>query len=84
MLNEAIEASKLGIGTIVLIGVGNGLSRDINLIPLLCGRTMKGSSFGGIRLHSDLPTLLHKCANKNLAFNYFKQKRRITNMQDGA
>ncbi|KAH0763565.1 hypothetical protein KY290_019638 [Solanum tuberosum] len=65
MLNEAIEASKLGIGTIVLIGVGNGLSRDINLIPLLCGRTLKGSSFGGIRLHSDLPTLLHKCANKS-------------------
>ncbi|KAG5614617.1 hypothetical protein H5410_014441 [Solanum commersonii] len=50
MLNEAIEASKLGIETIVLIGVGNGLS----------------SSFGGIRLHSDLPTLLHKCVNKEI------------------
>ncbi|XP_060185634.1 8-hydroxygeraniol oxidoreductase-like [Lycium barbarum] len=66
MLNEAIEASKLGMGTIVLIGAGNGISREFNLIPLLCGRTMKGSIYGGIRVHSDLPTILHRCANKEI------------------
>lgn len=66
MLNEAIEASKLGIGTIVLIGAGNGTSREFNLIPLLCGRTMKGSIYGGIRIHSDLPALLHRCTNKEI------------------
>ncbi|PHU03971.1 hypothetical protein BC332_29222 [Capsicum chinense] len=64
MLNEAIEASKMGIGTIVVIGAGNGTSREFNLIPLMCGRTMKGSIYGGMRIHSDLPALLHRCANK--------------------
>ncbi|XP_055828047.1 8-hydroxygeraniol oxidoreductase-like isoform X1 [Solanum dulcamara] len=66
MLNEAIDASKLGIGTIVLIGAGNGLTREFNLVPLLCGRTLKGSIYGGIRLHSDLPSLLHRCAKKEI------------------
>ncbi|XP_059307618.1 8-hydroxygeraniol oxidoreductase-like [Lycium ferocissimum] len=66
MLNEAIEASKLGMGTIVIIGAGNGISREFNLIPLLCGRTMKGSIYGGIRVHSDLPAILHRCANKEI------------------
>ncbi|XP_059283910.1 8-hydroxygeraniol oxidoreductase-like isoform X1 [Lycium ferocissimum] len=66
LLNEAIEASKVGIGTVVLIGTGNGTNGEINLNPLLCGRTMKGSIYGGIRVHSDLPSLLHRCANKEL------------------
>lgn len=66
MVNEAIEASKLGIGTIVLIGAGHGNSREFELVPLLCGRTLKGSIFGGMRLHSDLPALLHRCANKEI------------------
>uniref|UniRef100_M1B714 Alcohol dehydrogenase n=1 Tax=Solanum tuberosum TaxID=4113 RepID=M1B714_SOLTU len=66
MLNEAIEASKLGIGTIVVIGAGHGLTREFNLVSLLCGRTLKGSVYGGIRLHSDLPALLHRCANKEI------------------
>ncbi|PHT35345.1 hypothetical protein CQW23_27145 [Capsicum baccatum] len=66
MLNEAIEASKMGIGTIVVIGAGNGTSREFNLIPLMCGRTMKGSIYGGMRIHSDLPALLHRCANKEI------------------
>ncbi|XP_015068376.1 alcohol dehydrogenase-like 1 isoform X1 [Solanum pennellii] len=66
MLNEAIEASKLGIGTIVVIGAGHGLTRELNLVSLLCGRTLKGSIYGGIRLHSDLPVLLHRCSNKEI------------------
>ncbi|CAN4120221.1 unnamed protein product [Withania somnifera] len=36
MLNEAIDASRLGMGTIALIGIVNGTSREYNLIPLLC------------------------------------------------
>ncbi|XP_055828050.1 8-hydroxygeraniol oxidoreductase-like isoform X2 [Solanum dulcamara] len=45
---------------------GNGLTREFNLVPLLCGRTLKGSIYGGIRLHSDLPSLLHRCAKKEI------------------
>ncbi|CAA2996034.1 alcohol dehydrogenase [Olea europaea subsp. europaea] len=47
LLNEAIEGSKVGLGTIVFIGAGLHLSGELKYIPLLCGRTIKGSIYGG-------------------------------------
>ncbi|KAG5559067.1 hypothetical protein RHGRI_008848 [Rhododendron griersonianum] len=64
LLNEAIESSKVGIGSAVLIGAGTETSGQINFIPLLCGRTLKGSIYGGIRTKSDLPIIFDKCLNK--------------------
>jgi S-(hydroxymethyl)glutathione dehydrogenase/alcohol dehydrogenase len=66
LLNEALESSKVGIGSVVLIGAGNETSGQINFIPLLCGRTLKGSIYGGIRTKSDLPIIFDKCLNKEL------------------
>ncbi|KAI8565286.1 hypothetical protein RHMOL_Rhmol03G0247100 [Rhododendron molle] len=66
LLNEAIESSKVGIGSAVLIGAGTETSGQINFIPLLCGRTLKGSIYGGIRTKSDLPIIFDKCLNKEL------------------
>ncbi|KAM7480716.1 hypothetical protein LguiB_005299 [Lonicera macranthoides] len=66
MLNEAIDASKVGLGTIVLIGAGMETSGVINYIPLLCGRTLKGSIYGGVRIQSDLPVIIEKCINKEI------------------
>ena len=43
---------------------GDHLSLQINFLPLLCGRTLKGCVFGGIKTISDLPILLEKCRNK--------------------
>jgi S-(hydroxymethyl)glutathione dehydrogenase/alcohol dehydrogenase len=34
--------------------------------PFFCGRTVKGSIFGGIRTKSDLPIIFDKCLNKEL------------------
>ncbi|CAI9093495.1 OLC1v1029004C1 [Oldenlandia corymbosa var. corymbosa] len=66
LLNEAIDASKVGLGTIVLIGAGLEPSGVINYIPLLCGRVLKGSIYGGVRPLSDLPTIVDKCINKEI------------------
>nr|AKI87770.1 8HGO-4 [Gentiana rigescens] len=66
LLNEAIESSKVGLGTVVLIGAGFETSGTINFIPLLCGRTVKGSIYGGVRPNSDLPAIIAKCVNKEI------------------
>ncbi|CAA2983516.1 alcohol dehydrogenase [Olea europaea subsp. europaea] len=47
LLNEAIEGSKVGLGTIVFIGSGLHLSGELKYIQFLCGRTIKGSIYGG-------------------------------------
>ncbi|GMJ12220.1 hypothetical protein like AT1G22430 [Hibiscus trionum] len=65
LLNEAIESTKLGKGTTILIGVGNNSSLQINLLPLLCGRNIEGCVFGGLKT-SDLPVLFEKCRNKEI------------------
>ena len=37
----------------------------LNVIALACGgRTLKGTTFGGIKTKSDLPILFDKCKNK--------------------
>ncbi|KAK9272244.1 hypothetical protein L1049_002615 [Liquidambar formosana] len=64
LVNEALEATKVGKGTTILIGAGNHTTVEINFLALLTGRTMKGSIFGGIKTKSDLPVLLDKCVKK--------------------
>ncbi|XP_035830841.1 alcohol dehydrogenase 1 isoform X2 [Helianthus annuus] len=66
LLNEALEASKIGIGTTVAIGVGMEMNWGIRNITLLSGRTLKGSLMGGIKTQSDLPVILDKCINKEI------------------
>ncbi|XP_022853376.1 alcohol dehydrogenase class-3-like [Olea europaea var. sylvestris] len=66
LLNEAIEGSKVGLGTIVFIGAGLHLSGELKYIPLLCGRTIKGSIYGGVRPQTDLPKIVEKCINKEI------------------
>ncbi|KAK2985224.1 hypothetical protein RJ640_009327 [Escallonia rubra] len=87
MFDEAVEASKMvsifctsdfigtlyikGLGTVVLIGA-NQSSGVVKFIPLLLGRTVKGSIYGGVRPQSDIPTIIDKCINRVLSsFNLF-------------
>ncbi|KAI7752132.1 hypothetical protein M8C21_012460 [Ambrosia artemisiifolia] len=67
LLNEALEASKIGIGTTVAIGAGLETKWAIRSLTLLTGRTMKGSIMGGIKTQSDLPIILDKCISKVIA-----------------
>nr|AVX32614.1 alcohol dehydrogenase VoADH1 [Valeriana officinalis] len=69
LLNEAVDASKIGLGTIVMIGAGMETSGVINYIPLLCGRKLIGSIYGGVRIRSDLPLIIEKCINKEIPLN---------------
>ncbi|CAK9140387.1 unnamed protein product [Ilex paraguariensis] len=66
LLDEAIASTKVGLGTVVFIGAGLHTSGEIKFIPLLCGRTVKGSIYGGVRTQSDLPTIIDKCINKEI------------------
>ncbi|GJV67256.1 alcohol dehydrogenase 1 [Tanacetum coccineum] len=64
LVNEALEASKFGIGTVVPIGAGGEASVAINSLILFSDRTLKCTTFGGIRTQSDLPVIINKCLNK--------------------
>ncbi|KAI3683268.1 hypothetical protein L1987_83771 [Smallanthus sonchifolius] len=66
LLNEALEASKIGIGTTVAIGVGLETNWAIRNTTLISGRTLKGSLMGGVKTQSDLPIILDKCINKEI------------------
>ncbi|KAF8380696.1 hypothetical protein HHK36_028186 [Tetracentron sinense] len=66
LINEALEATALGRGVAIVIGASNQTSVPINFMSLIFGRTLKGSIFGGIKPHSDLPTIIDKCINKVL------------------
>ncbi|KAF5947513.1 hypothetical protein HYC85_013470 [Camellia sinensis] len=53
-----------GVGIAILLGAGTHKSVEINFMPLLSGRAMKYSVFGGIKVQSDLPVIVDKCINK--------------------
>ena len=36
----------------------------LNYIPMILGRTLKGSNFGGVKIHSDIPKIVERCINK--------------------
>ncbi|KAG5224299.1 alcohol dehydrogenase [Salix suchowensis] len=63
LINQAIQAAKEGKGKTIVIG-GGIKSVKIDYFPLLSGRTLKGSIFGGLKVKSDLPIVLEKCKNK--------------------
>ncbi|CAA2999951.1 alcohol dehydrogenase [Olea europaea subsp. europaea] len=64
LLNEAIEGSEVGLGTVVFIDARLHLSGELKYIPLFCGRTIKGSIYGGVRPQTDLLKIVEKCINK--------------------
>ncbi|XP_071691007.1 alcohol dehydrogenase 2-like [Rutidosis leptorrhynchoides] len=66
LLNEALEATKVGLGTTVMLGVGVEMTRALSDIAIMPGRTLKGSLFGGVKSQSDLPDVLNKCINKEI------------------
>ncbi|CAN6569803.1 unnamed protein product [Malus baccata var. baccata] len=65
-INEALEATKLGTGKAIVLGTSTATSVQINSLPLLCGRTLKGSIFGGLKPKTDLPVIIDKWMNKDM------------------
>ncbi|XP_058085314.1 CYP enzymes assisting alcohol dehydrogenase-like [Magnolia sinica] len=66
LINEALDSTKMGRGVVIVIGASTELTLPVNFLSLLSGRTLKGSIYGGIRPHSDLPHVIHKCINKEI------------------
>ncbi|XP_009627766.1 8-hydroxygeraniol oxidoreductase-like [Nicotiana tomentosiformis] len=66
MINEAIQSTRMGYGTVILLGAGLELDWQMSYVPLMLGRTLKGSIYGGIRTRTDLPYIFDKCINKEI------------------
>ncbi|KAL7183354.1 hypothetical protein ACSBR2_025707 [Camellia fascicularis] len=66
LVNETVESIKPGLGIAILLGAGTHKSVEINFMPLLSGRALKYSVFGGIKVQSDLPVIVDKCINKEI------------------
>ncbi|XP_051125965.1 CYP enzymes assisting alcohol dehydrogenase-like isoform X2 [Andrographis paniculata] len=66
LLNQALEAAKVGIGMTVMLGAGTDKSVGIEFATLLGCRTMKYAVFGGVKVQSDLPLIIHKCINNEI------------------
>ncbi|PHT35347.1 hypothetical protein CQW23_27147 [Capsicum baccatum] len=65
-INEAIQSTRMGYGTVIVLGAGLVLDWQMSYVPLMFGRTLKGSIYGGIRTHTDLPSIIDKCINKEI------------------
>ncbi|RDY04225.1 Alcohol dehydrogenase-like 1 [Mucuna pruriens] len=60
LLSECLEATKVGTGKAILIGVGSEPILPLGLFSILFGRTLKGSIFGGLKAMSDLSVVANK------------------------
>ncbi|KAG6714569.1 hypothetical protein I3842_05G208000 [Carya illinoinensis] len=66
LVNEALQATKMGKGQTIVIGEGNHATVEINFLSLVFGGNLKGSIFGGLRAKTDLPIIIDKCKNKEI------------------
>ncbi|CAL5211721.1 unnamed protein product [Lathyrus oleraceus] len=61
MFTESVEATKMGTGKTIAVGIAAELVVPFGLLAIVFGRTLKGSVFGGIKAKSDLSIIAHKC-----------------------
>ncbi|TKY67894.1 Alcohol dehydrogenase 2 [Spatholobus suberectus] len=64
LLTESLEATKVGTGKAILIGVGAETILPLGVFAILLGRNLKGSVFGGLKAISDLSIVVNKCHKK--------------------
>ncbi|KAL0304574.1 UNVERIFIED_CONTAM: CYP enzymes assisting alcohol dehydrogenase [Sesamum radiatum] len=55
-----------GIGKMMMLGAATDKSVEIDFVTLLSCRTFKYAVFGGVKVQSDLPIVIHKCINKEI------------------
>ncbi|XP_030935396.1 8-hydroxygeraniol oxidoreductase-like isoform X1 [Quercus lobata] len=66
LINEALQATKMGKGQTIVIGAGIDRTVQVNFLSLLFGGTLKGCVFGGLKSRTDLPIIIDKCKNKEI------------------
>lgn len=47
-----------------MVSAGDESRAELDYVSLLYGRTLKGTTYGGVRIRSDLPKIIEKCINK--------------------
>ncbi|KAL5056379.1 hypothetical protein RYX36_037061 [Vicia faba] len=66
MFTESVEATKMGTGKTIAVGITAELVVPFGLLAIVFGRTIKGSVFGGLKAKSDLSVIAHKCQKQEL------------------
>ncbi|KAK3404613.1 hypothetical protein EUGRSUZ_K00921 [Eucalyptus grandis] len=66
LINQALEATKVGKGKAVVLGAGPTHVLEINFMGLMMGRTLKGTIFGGLKSKTHLPLLVHKSKDEEI------------------
>ncbi|ONK55805.1 uncharacterized protein A4U43_C10F1160 [Asparagus officinalis] len=64
--SEAFESTVMGRGVTVLLGVTPEQHASVDRTALLYGRTVKGALYGGVKLRSDLLSIIGKCISKEI------------------
>ncbi|XP_042464797.1 alcohol dehydrogenase-like 7 [Zingiber officinale] len=69
---EAYRSSRSGWGKTVILGVEKNMSPiTIDSKEILCGKTIIGSAFGGLKSKTHIPILIDKYLNKELHLDEF-------------
>ncbi|KAJ1415157.1 hypothetical protein SESBI_18348 [Sesbania bispinosa] len=63
LLTESVKATKVGTGKTIAVGAGTEPIVPFGHSAILCGRTLKGSIFGGLKPKSDLSIVTKRCQN---------------------
>ncbi|XP_010035666.1 CYP enzymes assisting alcohol dehydrogenase [Eucalyptus grandis] len=66
LIDQALEATKVGKGRAVVLGAGPTHVVEINFMGLMMGRTLKGTIFGGLKSKTHLPLLVHKSKDEEI------------------
>ncbi|KAM4076779.1 hypothetical protein ACJW30_12G090300 [Castanea mollissima] len=66
LINEALQATKMGKGQTLVIRPGKDQTVQVNFISLLFGGTLKGSILGGLKFKTDLPIIIDICKKEKI------------------
>ncbi|MED6163638.1 hypothetical protein PIB30_081908 [Stylosanthes scabra] len=83
LLTASVEATKEGSGKAITLGVGTEPYVSFGALPILFGRNLKGSIFGGLKSISDLPIIAHKCIKQEFPLEeLFTHEVQLTDIEE--
>jgi S-(hydroxymethyl)glutathione dehydrogenase/alcohol dehydrogenase len=76
VMRQAVEAARMGWGVCTIAGVA-GKGETLDVIPrlLITGRTVRGSSFGGVKGRDQVPQLVELCMRGDIDADAFISHR---------
>ncbi|MED6182959.1 hypothetical protein PIB30_033563 [Stylosanthes scabra] len=72
-----------GSGKTIMLGVGAEPYVSLGVLPIISGRTLKGSVLGGLKSISDLPIIADKCIKQEFPLEeLFTHEVQLTNIEE--